>query len=71
MYLRLQLVPGHGVVVQFIRSNPLVPHVPPVQPRFLVHVPTPHVLEQVVHCDHCDQVPTVSRLHECIENEKM
>jgi hypothetical protein len=71
MYLRLQLVPGHGVVVQFIRSNPLVPHVPSVQPRFLVDVPTPHVLEQVVHSDHRVQVPTVSRFHECIENEKV
>jgi hypothetical protein len=52
MYLRLQLVPGHGVAAQSILSKPLPPHVPPVQPRFLVDVPTPHVLEQVVHCEH-------------------
>jgi len=71
MYLRLQLVPGHGVVAQTIRSKPLPSQLPPMQPRFLVDVPTPHVLEQVVHSDHCDQVPTVSRLHECIENEKV
>ena len=71
MYLRLQLVPGHGVAAQSILSKPLPPHVPPVQPRYLVDVPTPHVLEQVVHADHRVQVPTVSRFHECIENEKV
>ena len=52
MYLRLKLVPGHDVVAQSILSKPPPPQLPLVQTRFLVDVPTPHVLEQVVHCDH-------------------
>ena len=60
------MIPGHGVVAQSTLSKLLPPHSLPVQPRFLVDVPTPHVLEQVVHGDHGFQVPTVSRLHECI-----
>ena len=63
MCLRLKLIPGHDVVVQFILSKPLPLHEPPLQERPLVDSPTPHVLEQVVHCDHCVQV-LGSRLYE-------
>jgi hypothetical protein len=61
MSLGLKLIPGHGVVVQSILSKPLPLHAPPWQVRLLVDSPTPHVLEQVVHCVHCVQVP---RLYE-------
>ena len=57
MCLRLQLIPGHGVVVQFILSKPFPLHEPPWQERLLVDSPTPHVMEQVVHWVHCVQVP--------------
>ena len=63
MCLRLKLIPGHDVVVQFILSKPLPLHEPPWQERLLVDSPTSHVIEQVVHCDHCVQVP-LTRLHE-------
>ena len=62
--LCLILIPGHGVVVQFILSKPLPLHEPPWQVRLLVDSPTPHVFEQVVHCVHCVQIP---RLHECLQ----
>jgi hypothetical protein len=62
MCLRLKLIPGHGVVVQSILSIPLPLHEPPSQERLLVDFPTPHVFEQVVHCDHCVQVPGTTRL---------
>jgi hypothetical protein len=57
MCLRLQLIPGHGVVVQFILSKPFPLHEPPWQERLLVDSPTPHVMEQVVQWVHCVQVP--------------
>jgi hypothetical protein len=63
--LCLILIPGHGVVVQFILSKPRPLHAPLWQERLLVDSPTPHVLEQVVHCVHCVQVPE-TRLHECL-----
>ena len=64
MCLRPQLIPGHGVVVQFILSKPLPLHESPRQERLLADSPTPHVFEQVVHCVHCVQVP---RLDECLQ----
>ena len=66
MCLPLKLIPGHDVVVQFILSKPLPLHEPPWQERLLVDSPTPHVFEQVVHCDHCVQVPG-TRLYEGIQ----
>ena len=65
MCLRLKLIPGHGVVVQSIISKPLPLHEPPWQERLLIDSPTSHVFEQIVHCDHCVQVPG-TRLYECI-----
>ena len=50
MCLRLKLIPGQ--VVQFILSKGIPLHEPPSQERLLVDSPTPHVFEQVVHCDH-------------------
>ena len=66
MCLRLKLIPGHGVVVQFTLSKEISLHEPPRQERLLVDSPTPHVFEQVVHCDHCVHV-IESRLHECLQ----
>ena len=57
MCLRLKLIPGHDVCVQFTLSKGIPLHAPPWQERLLVDSPTPHVFEQVVHCDHCVQVP--------------
>ena len=67
MCLCLKLIPGHSVVVvQFTVSKGIPLHEPPWQERLLVDSPTPHVFEQVVHCDHCDQVPGAI-LYECIQ----
>ena len=66
MCLCLKLIHGHGVVVQSILSKGIPLHAPPWQERFLVDSPTPHVFEQVVHCDHCVQVPR-TRLYEGIQ----
>ena len=66
MCLRLKLIPGHSVVVQSILSKAIPLHVPLWQERLLVDSPTSHVFEQVVHCDHCLQVPG-TRLYECIQ----
>ena len=66
MSLRLKLIPWHGVVVQSILSKPLPLHEPPWQERLLVDSPTPHVFEQVAHCDHCVHVPG-TRVYECMQ----
>ena len=66
MCLCLKLIPGHGVIVQSKLSKPLPLHEPPWQERLLLDSPTSHVVEQVVHCDHCVQVPG-TRLYECIK----
>ena len=68
MCLCLKLIPGHDVVVQFTFSRRIPLHEAPWQERLLVDSPTPHVFEQVVHCDHCVQVPGArARLYECIQ----
>ena len=66
MCLRLKLIPGHGVVVQSTLSIPLPLHEPPSQERLLVDFPTPQVFEQILHGDHCVQIPG-TRLYECIQ----
>ena len=61
MCLRVKLISGHSIVVQSILSKAIPLHEPPWEERLLVDSPTPQVFEQVVHCDHCVQVP-ITRL---------